>query len=94
MVTDAERSELGLDRLEEIIRQIAALTGMTFFSSEIAQANDGEFVVIDYVNDQCHLLSQSAHPQLGVPDELIRAIAKKIIEAVQAAIRQPSPVSP
>ncbi len=94
MVTDAERSELGLDRLEEIIRQIAALTGMTFFSSEIAQAKDGEFVVIDYVNDQCHLLSQSAHPQLGVPDELIRAIAKKIIEAVQAAIRQPSPVSP
>ena len=94
MVTDAERSELQLDRLEEIIRQIATLTGMTFFSTEIAQAEDGEFVVIDYVNDQCHLLSQSANPQLGVPDELISAIAKKIVEAVQAAIRQPSTVSP
>ena len=94
MVTDAERSELQLDRLEEIIRQIATLTGMTFFSSEIAQAEDGEFVVIDYVNDQCHLLSQSAHPQLGVPDELISAIAKKIVEAVQTAIRQPATTSP
>ena len=69
MVTATERAELGLDRLEEIVRGIAALTGMTFFSSEIAQTETGEFVVIDYVNDQCHLLSQSAHPQLGVPDE-------------------------
>ncbi len=93
LVTDAERSELGLDRLEEIIRSIAGLTGMNFFSSEVAQTENGEFVVIDYVNDQCHLLSQTAHPQLGVPDELIRAIARKLIEAVQAAIRHPAPTS-
>lgn len=93
LVTDAERAELGLDRLEEIIRSIAGLTGMNFFSSEIAQTEDGEFVVIDYVNDQCHLLSQTAHPELGVPDELIRAIARKLIEAVQAAIRHPVPTS-
>ena len=87
LVTPVERKELGLDQLEEIVRRIAALTGMTFFSTEIAQTEAGEFVVIDYVNDQCHLLSQSAHPQLGVPDELIAAIARRIVEAVQAAIR-------
>ncbi len=91
LVTEAERVELGLDPLEGIARQIAALTGMTFFSTEIAQTDDGEFVVIDYVNDQCHLLSQSAHPQLGVPDELVAAIARRIVEAVQSAIRQPPP---
>ena len=93
LVNDAERAELGLDRLEEIIRSIAGLTGMSFFSSEIAQTEDGEFIVIDYVNDQCHLLSQTAHPQLGVPDELISAIARRLVEAVQAAIRHPAPTS-
>lgn len=91
LVTSAEREELGLGRLEEIIRSIASLTGMTFFSSEIAQTESGEFIIIDYVNDQCHLLSQSAHPQLGVPDELVGAIAKRIVEAVQAAIHRPQP---
>jgi hypothetical protein len=91
LVSDAEKGELGLGRLEDLVRQIAALTGMMFFSSEIAQTESGEFVVIDYVNDQCHLLSQSAHPQTGVPDQLVTAIAKRLVEAVQAAIRNPKP---
>ena len=93
LVTDAEREDLGLDQLEEIIRRIAELTGMTFFSSEIAQAESGEFVVIDYVNDQCHLLSQSASPHLGVPDELVAAIAKRLVEATRSAIGQPPPAT-
>jgi hypothetical protein len=87
MVSPEERTELNLDRLEDLVRRIAALTGMTFFSSEIAQSADGELVVIDYVNDQCHLLSQSAHPQMGVPDELVAAIAKRIVDAARDAIR-------
>ncbi len=89
LVTEAERSELGLERVEELSRGIAALTGMNFFSSEVALAEDGEFVVIDYVNDQCHLLSQSASPQLGVPDELVAAIARKLVGSVRDAVRQP-----
>lgn len=93
LVTDAEREDLGLDQLEEIIRRIAELTGMTFFSSEIAQTESGEFVVIDYVNDQCHLLSQSASPHLGVPDELVAAIAKRLVEATRSAIGQPPPAT-
>jgi hypothetical protein len=89
MVTSEERKELGLDRLEDLVRRIATLTGMTFFSSEVAQTDAGELVVIDYVNDQCHLLSQSAHPQMGVPDELVVAIAKRVVEAARDAIRGP-----
>jgi hypothetical protein len=91
MVTPAERTELGLERVEDLVRRIAALTGMTFFSNEIAQTEPGKLVVIDYVNDQCHLLSQSAHPQMGVPDELVAAIAKRIVEAARDAIRSQGP---
>ena len=85
--TAAELTEFGLQPLEEIVRRIAALTGMNFFSSEIAQTEAGEFVVIDYVNDQCHMLSQSANPQIGVPDELVAAIARRLVEAIKERIQ-------
>ncbi len=86
VVTPQEAIDLELKPLEETIRQIAQLTGMSFFSSEIAQTESGEFVVIDYVNDQCHMLSQSANPQMGVPDEIVAAIARRLVEAARGLI--------
>ena len=73
--------------VEEIARRIAALTGMQFFSSEIAQTETGQLVAIDYVNDQCHLLSQGADPQIGVPDGLVCSIADRLVEAAQSMLR-------
>ena len=86
VVTAQEATDFGLKPLEEIVRQIAALTGMSFFSSEVAQVESGEFVVIDYVNDQCHMLSQSANPRMGVPDEVVSAIARRLVEGARALI--------
>jgi len=86
VVTPQEAITFGLKPLEEIMRNIAALTGMKFFSSEIAVVESGEFIVIDYVNDQCHMLSQSADPQRGVPDELVRAIATKLVRGAKGMI--------
>ena len=79
LATDAERGQFRLGEVEELARKIAALTQMNFFSSEIAQVESGEFVLIDYVNDQCHMLSQSADPRMGVPDSVVGAIAKKLV---------------
>jgi hypothetical protein len=83
LVTPEEREREQLQPLEDIIRRLAALTGMNYFSSEIAQTDSGEFVLIDYVNDQCHMLSQSAHPRIGVPDELVKAVAKRLVEGAR-----------
>jgi len=88
LVTPQEMADLALPPLEDIIRRIAALTGMNFFSSEVAQTEAGEFVVIDYVNDQCHMLSQSANPKIGVPDALVAAIARRLVEAVRGMVRK------
>ena len=54
---------------------------MKFFSSEIAQTENGDFVLIDYVNDQCHMLSQSSAPKMGVPDVVVAGIARKLVNA-------------
>jgi hypothetical protein len=81
-----------LKPIEEIVRQVAALTGMNFFSSEIAQTEAGNFVLIDYVNDQCHMLSQSSDPRIGVPDRLVTSIARELVRATKGLIggkRQP-----
>jgi hypothetical protein len=88
LVTPTEQEQFALDPLREIAGRIASLTGMNFFSSEVAQVESGEFIVIDYVNDQCHLLTQTADPRMGVPDELVAAIAKQLVEAAQALIRK------
>ena len=84
----AEEEQLALTPLRDIVHRIAALTGMKFFSSEIALTESGEFVLIDYVNDQCHMLSQSANPQMGVPDELVSAIARRLVEGVSQMIQR------
>ncbi|HEX7860948.1 MAG TPA: hypothetical protein VF773_11510 [Verrucomicrobiae bacterium] len=81
LVTDSELTTHGLAPLHDIIRRIAELSGMKFFSSEIAQVESGDFVLIDYVNDQCHMLSQSADPRMGVPDSVVAAIAKRLVHA-------------
>jgi len=81
LVSEEEHHRCGLERAEALIRQIAALTGMNFFSTEFAQVESGEFVAIDYMNDQCHMLSQSASPEIGVPDALVAQIAQRLVEA-------------
>jgi len=85
-VTPAEFAEHSLQPLEDNVHRLATLTGMNFFSTEIAVTEAGEFMVIDYINDQCHLLTQSAHPQMGVPDEVVAGIARRLVEGAQEMI--------
>ena len=40
----------------------------------------GAKMLIDYVNDQCHMLTQSCSPQMGVPDEVVAAIARCLVD--------------
>jgi hypothetical protein len=88
-VTAEEIERLNLQPLGVGMRKLAVLTGMNFFSSEIAQTNSGDFIWIDYVNDQCHMLTQSANPKMGVPDRVVEAIALRLVEAAADQIRPP-----
>lgn len=87
LASPADEERLNLAALGDLVRGIAALTGMRFFSSEIALTESGGPVLIDYVNDQCHMLSQGSSPQMGVPDDLVTAIARRLVEGVAALVR-------
>jgi hypothetical protein len=88
MPTRTEEEQLRLSPLRDIVHRLAELTGMRFFSSEIALDESGEFVLIDYVNDQCHMLSQSANPQMGVPDQVVCEIGRRLVEGVSRLIKR------
>jgi len=76
----AEEQTYGLGALRTLVQRVAELTRMSFFSSEVALTEAGDFVLIDYVNDQCHMLSQTASAHIGVPDDLVAAIAQRLVE--------------
>lgn len=91
-VTAEEEQTHGLSALRALVCQVARLTGMRFFSSEIAQDQAGSYVLIDYVNDQCHMLCQSVDARIGVPDAVVAAIAERLVRAATALMaetRQP-----
>jgi hypothetical protein len=88
VVNAVEMEKFQLARLPELVRRIAELTGMNFFSSEITQTEEGDFVLIDYVNDQCHLVTQSAEPRIGVPDDVVAGIALRLVEGAQELMAQ------
>lgn len=86
LMTQEDETIYGAGALRELVQRVAKLTGMQFFSSEIMQTETGELVLIDYVNDQCHLLTQTASPANGVPDTLVSAIAQKLVESAHQLI--------
>lgn len=76
-VTCAAEEHYGLRPLRGIVESIARISGLHLFSTEIALASDGRFLVIDYVNNPVDLRPQSHAPD-GVPNLLLRFIARDI----------------
>ncbi len=86
-LSTADEERFGLGALHSVTRQIADLSGLILFSTEICLDAAGEFVVIDYVNDQIHLLTQSAHPAIGMPDRIVAEIADSLVAHVMDWLR-------
>jgi len=81
LLTPEEEARFGLSPLREIVPRIARTVALDFFSAEIALADDGRLVCVDYANSPCDLRLQSHHPD-GVPD----AVVERIIEGLFACV--------
>ena len=80
-LTSEDETQFSLTPLWNITRTISQLSGLHLFSTEIALTADGNFVVVDYVNDQIDLRIQSkAHD--GVPDHIVRDIAHNLVSII------------
>jgi len=87
IVYPEEIEKYKLYELYKITRKIHKITGMNFFSTEIAITKDNKFVSIDYVNDQCDMRPKSNHYD-GVPDEVIYDIAYYMMNFVYKNLYQ------
>jgi len=66
-----------LGPLYAVVRTIARVSRLRFFSTEIVRDVRGRVLVVDYVNEVCDMRLQSAHPD-GVPDAVVGRIANRI----------------
>ncbi|MFH1195998.1 MAG: hypothetical protein V1720_09810 [bacterium] len=73
----------GLYILTEIVRRIAQISKLDYFSTEIAISVQNEFSIIDYVNDQCDMRLKSNHID-GVPDKIVEELVKRILWKVRS----------
>ncbi|UCC17756.1 MAG: hypothetical protein JSU58_04170 [Dehalococcoidales bacterium] len=73
LVTPAQRRYHKLTPLARIMKQIAKVSKMKFFTSEICLDVDGHLYVVDYVNADPDMNPQSYYIN-GVPDEVVRHI--------------------
>lgn len=68
--------------LARIISEIARITHMEFFATEIAltgKGKDRRFITIDYVNDQPELCVRSEKGRFGPVPEVVQHIAERIV---------------
>ncbi len=84
-LTDHDRAFFSLDPLSQIVRNIAAVSGLRFFSTEIVRDVRGRFLVVDYVNEICDMRLQSRHSD-GVPDTVVRNIASRIVSFAESQV--------
>jgi hypothetical protein len=82
-----EIEKYDLREIERIVLKIHEVSGLEFFSTEIAITPQGEFIVIDYVNEMCDMRLKSRHFD-GVPDNIVEAIASKIAKEILGYCRK------
>lgn len=58
---------------------------MEFSSTEVALTEQGQFVAVDYLNDECDLRPKSHWP-VGLPDELVRRVAQLLAQKAIAKV--------
>lgn len=79
MVSEEEERCFSLSPLHSLTATLARLCGLDLFSTEVALTSDGQFIVVDYVNDQIDLRLKSNTPD-GVPDDAVREIAGRLAD--------------
>jgi len=82
-----DESRFGLGELRDVLRMIEGISGLDFFSSEIALTEDSKFVVVDYVNEVCDMRLQSRFFN-GAPDAVVHRIEALTADAVASRVHR------
>ena len=78
IISSEDYQNYRLSRLKQITKKIAQIISLDFFSTEIVLTAEENFLVIDYVNDQCDMRLKSLHYD-GIPDIIVEDIIKNML---------------
>lgn len=78
-LTSEDEEGFGLRPLRSITATIREISGLEFFSTEIALTPGQFFIVVDYVNEMCDMRLKSCYAD-GVPDPIVQRIALSLAE--------------
>ncbi len=81
-VTAEQKARYRLRDLNVISARIAQICQLQLFSTEIALTEQGQFLVVDYVNDPVDLRVQTRAVD-GVPDAIVDNIARRLARFVK-----------
>jgi hypothetical protein len=87
VVTPEQEAAYKLQRLHAIVRRIAGVCKLDFFSTEICKSAKGQFVCVDYVNDPCDMRLKSLLAT-GVPDQLVNTFISHIVTHVENVLAE------
>lgn len=89
-----EIEKYGLKNLYAITRELSKLARLDYFSTEITCSEDGEFYLIDYVNDQCDFRFKSLFYD-GAPEGIIiQFIQQMLNKIISVQKNKPSSIVP
>jgi len=77
-VTSQEEALYGLSGLRQVSRQVAEVSLMDFFTTEVCMVESGRLVAVDYVNTPCDMRLQSRHAE-GVPDAVVDRVVESLV---------------
>jgi len=80
--TAADAALVNMNELRRVARVVAEVSQLDFFSSEVVLDRQGQYVVVDYVNDPCDMRLQSKYFD-GVPDVIMQGIIGHIVQHLQ-----------
>ncbi len=87
-VTTTDVEKFNLKSLYTLAERIEELYKLGLFSTEMAIDNTGDFVVVDYINDQCDMRKKSKFAD-GVCDEIVDLIVSRLVENIKADVIMP-----
>ncbi len=76
--SEKDKARVRFDEIKSMMTRIAQIAKLHFFSTEIVLTREDKLVAVDYINDQIDLRLKSKHYD-GVPDEIVRNIARNIV---------------
>lgn len=82
ILTHEQIKKFKLQQLFKIVKKIAEVIDVDFFSTEIARTEENLFVVIDYVNDQCDMRFFPRHHD-GVPYPVVSQIINNFVKKIK-----------